>query len=105
MRVSRSAAFRRWCLSLGVLPAVVLLFRVGTVGLAGVASAQRGGAQAGGQARGNPLMPPDRELAMKVKGSFTFAGVGDIIIRHPFAQLTEPGFQNLIKHLKDADVG
>jgi Bacterial capsule synthesis protein PGA_cap len=53
----------------------------------------------------NPLMPPERELAIKVKGSFTFAGVGDIIIRHPFAQLSEPAFQALIKRLKDADVG
>src|SRR5262245_24994467 len=55
--------------------------------------------------RTNPLMPPERELAMKVKGAFTFAGVGDIIIRHPFAQLAEPNFQSLIKHLRDADVG
>jgi poly-gamma-glutamate synthesis protein (capsule biosynthesis protein) len=62
-------------------------------------------AQQGGAPRSNPLMPPGRELAMKIKGSFTFAGVGDIIIRHPFGQLGEPGFQNLVKHLRDADVG
>ncbi len=73
-----------------------------TAGLAGVVSAQREGAQA---PRPNPLMPPERELAMKIKGSFTFTGVGDIIIRHPFAQLAEPGFQSLVKHLRDADVG
>jgi poly-gamma-glutamate capsule biosynthesis protein CapA/YwtB (metallophosphatase superfamily) len=73
-----------------------------TAGLAGVVSAQREAAQA---PRANPLMPPERELAMKIKGSFTFAGVGDIIIRHPFAQLAEPGFQSLVKHLRDADVG
>jgi poly-gamma-glutamate capsule biosynthesis protein CapA/YwtB (metallophosphatase superfamily) len=59
-----------------------------------------------GQAPGiNPLMPPERELAMKIKGPFTLAGVGDILIRHPFGQLAEPGFQNLVKHLRDADVG
>ena len=53
----------------------------------------------------NPLMPPERELAMKIKGPFTLAGVGDILIRHPFGQLAEPGFQNLVKHLRDADIG
>src|SRR5262245_13835568 len=54
--------------------------------------------------RVNPLLPPERELPMKVKGSFTFAAVGDIIIRHPTGQLAEPGFQNLLKRLRDADV-
>jgi len=59
-----------------------------------------------GQAPGvDPLMPPERELAMKIKGPFTLAGVGDILIRHPFGQLAEPGFQNLVKHLRDADIG
>ena len=53
----------------------------------------------------NPLMPPERELAMKIKGPFTLAGVSDILIRHPFGQLAEPGFQNLVKHLRDVDVG
>src|ERR1700681_2286652 len=27
----------------------------------------------------NPLMPPERALAMKIKGPFTLAGVGDIL--------------------------
>jgi poly-gamma-glutamate synthesis protein (capsule biosynthesis protein) len=59
----------------------------------------------GQEAGGNALMPPERELAMKIKGPFTLAGVGDILIRHPFGQLAEPGFQNLVKHLRDADIG
>jgi len=53
----------------------------------------------------NPLMPMDRELAMKIKGSFTLTAVGDLILRTPIAPLAEPGFQNLIRHIRDADVG
>lgn len=53
----------------------------------------------------NPLMPMQRELAMKIKGPFTLTAVGDLILRTPIAPLAEPGFQNLIKHIRDADVG
>ena len=53
----------------------------------------------------NPLMPPERELAMKIKAPFTLTAVGDLIIRTPIGQLVEPGFQNLIRHIRDADVG
>lgn len=74
--------------------------RAGDVGFTSMIAAQ----QEGGGARLNPLMPPERELAMKVKGSFTFAGVGDIIVRHPIGQLADPAFQNLLKPLRDADV-
>jgi len=51
----------------------------------------------------DPLMPPERELAMKIKAPFTFAGVGDIIDRHPIGQLADPGFQGLVQHIRDAD--
>jgi poly-gamma-glutamate synthesis protein (capsule biosynthesis protein) len=53
----------------------------------------------------NPLMPPERELAMKIKAPFTLTAVGDLIIRTPIGQLAEPGFQDLIQHIRDADVG
>lgn len=51
------------------------------------------------------MIIPERELAVKIKAPFTLAAVGDIIGRHPMAQLNEPGFQNLIKTLRNADVG
>jgi poly-gamma-glutamate synthesis protein (capsule biosynthesis protein) len=92
----RSSAVWRCCLLTVVTAGLLAGAR------ARVVVAQRGEAQA---PRPNPLMPPDRELAMKIKGSFTLTGVGDIIIRHPFAELADPAFQGLIKHLRDADVG
>jgi len=65
----------------------------------------RGGAAGrGGAPQGVPLLPNERELAMKIKGSFTLAGVGDLIIRTPITQLAEPGFQGLVKPMRDADV-
>ena len=42
--------------------------------------------------------------AWRFKGSFTFAGIGDLIIRTPITQLAEPAFQNLVMPLRDADV-
>jgi poly-gamma-glutamate capsule biosynthesis protein CapA/YwtB (metallophosphatase superfamily) len=53
----------------------------------------------------NPLMPAERELAMKIKRAFTLTAVGDLILRTPIGQLDEPAFQNLINHIRDADVG
>jgi poly-gamma-glutamate synthesis protein (capsule biosynthesis protein) len=53
----------------------------------------------------NPLMPPERDLATKIKLPFTLTAVGDLILRTPIAQLAEPGFQDLIRHIRDADVG
>lgn len=50
------------------------------------------------------LMPPERELAMKIKAPFTVAAVGDLILRTPIAQIGDPAFQNLVKHMRDADV-
>ena len=88
MRTVQRAAARKWSLIMVVLCTAVI----------------SAGQEPAPAPRANPLLPPERELAMKVKGSFTFAGAGDIIIRHPTAQLNEPGFQNLIKLLRDADV-
>lgn len=44
-----------------------------------------------------------KELAMKIEQPFTFAAVGDIIIRRPVAQLDDPGMQSLIKTMCAAD--
>jgi poly-gamma-glutamate capsule biosynthesis protein CapA/YwtB (metallophosphatase superfamily) len=68
-----------------------------------LAFAQEGGAPAGRQAPAS-VLTPDRDLAMKITAPFTFSGVGDIILRHPVAQLADPNFQGLIKNLRDADV-
>ncbi len=54
--------------------------------------------------QGSRLPAEFQDLGMKIKEPFTFAGVGDIIIRHPVAQLADPKFQNLVQHLRDADV-
>lgn len=53
----------------------------------------------------NPLMPSERELAMKIKEPFTLTAVGDLIVRTPIGLLTEPGFAGLIQHIRNADVG
>jgi poly-gamma-glutamate capsule biosynthesis protein CapA/YwtB (metallophosphatase superfamily) len=68
-----------------------------------LAFAQEGGAPAGRQATAN-VLTPERDLTMKITAPFTFSGVGDIILRHPVAQLADPNFQGLIKNLRDADV-
>jgi poly-gamma-glutamate capsule biosynthesis protein CapA/YwtB (metallophosphatase superfamily) len=99
------------------------LFQFPSVASAQVSSLMQGGAQAQeGMGRAeprtadranapsahqqpNPLMPAERELAMKIKGPFTLTAVGDLILRTPIAQLGEPAFQNLVKHIRDADVG
>src|SRR5262245_34922330 len=44
-----------------------------------------------------------KELAMKITEPFTFAAVGDIIIRRPVAQLDDSGFQALTKVMRAAD--
>ncbi len=85
--------------------AVVLLASpmISPLRLARLAFAQEGGAPAGRQAPASQLTPA-RDLAMKITAPFTFSGVGDIILRHPVAQLADPNFQGLIKNLRDADV-
>jgi poly-gamma-glutamate capsule biosynthesis protein CapA/YwtB (metallophosphatase superfamily) len=102
--------------------AVLALVGAPLFGCARVASAQSGGQSqegtgrveqervrtadhAGARRQPNPLMPAERELAMKIKDSFTLTAVGDLILRTPIAQLAEPAFQNLVKHIRDADVG
>jgi poly-gamma-glutamate synthesis protein (capsule biosynthesis protein) len=61
-----------------------------------------------GATEGDVVLPQTRrdvakELAMKITDSFTFAAVGDIIIRRPVGQLGDAGFQALTKVLRAAD--
>src|ERR1700690_3503100 len=65
---------------------------------------------AGGQGalEGDIALPQTRrdaakELAMKIAEPFTFAAVGDIIIRRPVGQLGDAGFQALTKVMRAAD--
>lgn len=45
------------------------------------------------------------ELAMKVPGTFTMAAVGDVMARRPLSMWEDPGFQEVIGVIQDADVG
>jgi hypothetical protein len=81
--------------------ALFLISLAGWQGISISAFAQQQTRQAEAQTN---LMPPERELAMKIKTPFTLAAVGDLILRTPIAQIADPGFQNLVKHLRDADV-
>jgi poly-gamma-glutamate synthesis protein (capsule biosynthesis protein) len=61
-----------------------------------------------GAAEGDVVLPQTRrdagkELAMKITEPFTFAAVGDIIIRRPVGQLSDGGFQALTKVMRAAD--
>jgi poly-gamma-glutamate synthesis protein (capsule biosynthesis protein) len=61
-----------------------------------------------GAAEGDVVLPQTRrdavkELAMKITEPFTFAAVGDIIIRRPVGQLGDAGFQALTKVMRAAD--
>src|SRR5215470_835980 len=61
-----------------------------------------------GAAQGDVVLPQTRreaakELAMKITEPFTFAAVGDIIIRRPVGQLGDAGFQALTKVMRAAD--
>ena len=61
-----------------------------------------------GAAEGDVALPQTRrdaakELAMKITEPFTFAAVGDIIIRRPVGQLGDAGFQALTKMMRAAD--
>src|SRR5262245_23753534 len=54
-----------------------------------------------------PSIPLDmgRELALKIKSSFTLAAVGDVFGLVPgFSQLSDPAVQGAYKILRDADV-
>src|SRR5436305_1111472 len=56
-----------------------------------LAQGQPAAAQGAPAAAETNLMPPERELAMKIKGPFTLVAVGDLILRTPIAQIAEPG--------------
>jgi Bacterial capsule synthesis protein PGA_cap len=61
-----------------------------------------------GAAEGDVALPQTRrdaakELAMKITEPFTFAAVGDIIVRRPMGQLGDAGFQALTKVMRAAD--
>jgi poly-gamma-glutamate capsule biosynthesis protein CapA/YwtB (metallophosphatase superfamily) len=61
-----------------------------------------------GAAGGDVVVPqirhdPAKELAMKITQPFTFAAVGDVIIRRAFAD-GEPGFQALTTVMREADM-
>ena len=61
-----------------------------------------------GALEGDAVLPQTRrdaakELAMKITEPFTFAAVGDIIIRRPVGQLGDAGFQALTKVMRAAD--
>jgi poly-gamma-glutamate synthesis protein (capsule biosynthesis protein) len=78
------------------------------VGLVVAALAATSLARAQGAAEGDVALPQTRrdaakELAMKIAEPFTFAAVGDIIIRRPVGQLGDAGFQALTKVMRAAD--
>ena len=52
-----------------------------------------------------PRRDPAKELPMKITAPFTIAAVGDIIEPDPISERADPGFQSLIKVIRDADVG
>ena len=61
-----------------------------------------------GAAQGDAVLPvvrhdPSRELAMKITQPFTFAAVGDIIIRRPVGE-GGAGYQALVKVMREADM-
>src|SRR5207245_6514182 len=98
-----------WCVPAVTLAAALSL--MSHAGWQGVAISAFPQEQDGGPAQGarttaaqTNLMPPERELAMKIKAPFTLVAVGDLILRTPTAQIADPAFQNLVKHMRDADV-
>jgi len=80
---------------------VIALFITGLVGARVLLRGQ-------GATQGDAVLPPVRhdplkELAMKITQPFTFAAVGDIIIRRPIGE-GEPGYQTLVKVMREADM-
>src|SRR5438034_2329769 len=80
---------------------VIALFITGLVGARVLVRGQ-------GATQGDAVLPPVRhdpskELAMKVTQPVTFAAVGDIIIRRPIGE-GEPGYQTLVKVMREADM-
>jgi capsule synthesis protein PGA_cap len=52
----------------------------------------------------NAPRDPGPELAMKIKGAFTVAAVGDVMIKRPASMLEDPAFQSVLKLVRDADI-
>lgn len=88
-----------WALGLGVCAAFFLSI------ISSRAQEQGNGFPGADSPSNIKMIVPERELATKIKAPFTLAAVGDIIGRHPMAQLADPAFQGLIKNLRAADVG
>lgn len=59
-------------------------------------------AQQGAGRRAGAIEP--REFATTVKDGFTLAAVGDVIVAYPQSQNPDPGFQAVLKLIRDADV-
>ena len=51
-----------------------------------------------------PASAPVNELATSVRDGFTIASVGDLIVAFPQSQNPDPGFQAVLKLIRDADV-
>src|SRR6266436_7281347 len=82
--------------------------KLAATGLVMAALAVTSPARGQGAAEGDVVLPQARrdaakELAMKITEPFTFAAVGDIIIRRPVGQLVDAGFQALTKVMRAAD--
>jgi hypothetical protein len=61
-----------------------------------------------GQVSAEPLSKPRdpaRELALKIIKPFSIASVGDVMIRRPASSLDDSGFQDLLRIIRNADVG
>lgn len=56
-----------------------------------------------GQMQAPPARDPAKELALKIKAPFTLASAGDLLQFAPISHFTDPGFQNTIKIVRDAD--
>lgn len=84
-------------------PAVIALIVAGVAPAGGVLLRGQGAA-IGDAVLTRAQHDPAKELAMKITEPFTFAAVGDIIARRPIGQLADPGFQNLIKVMRGADM-
>ena len=52
-----------------------------------------------------PLLNPDTEMRMKIKGAFTFAAAVDLIDFHPVSELAAPDIQATINVVRNADMG
>jgi hypothetical protein len=76
---------------------------VATVAMTCVTLARGQGATEGDVALPQTRRDAAKELAMKITEPFTFAAVGDIIIRRPVGQLGDAGFQALTKVMRAAD--